>query len=175
MRYALMPRLFVRPTPRLCSIVAGALLLLSLAAAAQPHHSGVKRAERHEFRSEIFRLEDVWRNAVMHRDVQAMDDLLSDDYIAISSTGMIQSKQQTLDSLRSGVVHINTLVPSDRKVRFYGHTAVVTSRAEVKGSVGEGDMSGNFRYTRVYARNEQNVWKIVSFEASRITPNNDGQ
>ena len=170
-----MARSILRPYPRLCSIVAGALLLSSLALASQPHPPGVKRAERHEYRNEIFKLEDDWRNAVMQRNVQAMETLLSDDYIGISSTGMIQSKQQTIENLRSGALHFNTLVVSDRKVRFYGKTAVVTSKAEVKGSAADGDISGNFRYTRVYVSDEHGKWKIVSFEASRITHGTDGQ
>ncbi len=29
-------------------------------------------------------------------------------------------------------------------------------------------MTGNYRYTRVYVRNAQGDWKIVSFEASRV-------
>jgi ketosteroid isomerase-like protein len=54
-------------------------------------------------------------------------------------------------------------------VRFYGTTALVTSRAQAAGSNAEGeDISGSFRYTRVYVRNAQGKWKIVSFEASRI-------
>jgi ketosteroid isomerase-like protein len=30
------------------------------------------------------------------------------------------------------------------------------------------DYTGSYRYTRVYVRNAQGLWKIVSFEASRI-------
>ena len=62
----------------------------------------------------------------------------------------------------------SSLEVSDRKIRLYGTTALVTSRAEVKGTGPEGDMSGAYRYTRVYVRDPHGVWKIVSFEASRI-------
>ena len=57
---------------------------------------------------------------------------------------------------------------SDRKVRFYGRTAVVTSLAEVSATTADGDISGSYRYTRVYARDAAGNWKIVSFEASKI-------
>jgi ketosteroid isomerase-like protein len=53
-------------------------------------------------------------------------------------------------------------------VRFYGTTALVTSRADVSGTNTGGDFSGSFRYTRVYVRNAEGKWKVVSFEASRI-------
>jgi ketosteroid isomerase-like protein len=53
-------------------------------------------------------------------------------------------------------------------VRFYGTTALVTSLAEVQGTTPEGNISGSYRFTHVYARNAQGKWKIVSFEASKI-------
>ena len=94
--------------------------------------------------------------------------LLADDYIAITPNGTLQSKDQTLANLRAGATQIKSIEFSDRKVRFYGQTALVTSRAEVNGTNGEANFSGSYRYTRVYVRNEQGKWKIVSFEASRI-------
>jgi len=44
----------------------------------------------------------------------------------------------------------------------------VTSQAEVSGKSAQGDFSGTYRYTRVYVRNAQGKWKVVSFEASRV-------
>ncbi len=140
--------------------------VLGAAAAPQPH--GMPRAERHESRHEIDQLEQTWRDAVMNRSVSAMENLLADDYIAITPNGTLQSKEQTLANLRAGTLHIKSLDFSDRKVRFYGQTALVTSRAEVTGTNGETTLSGSYRYTRVYIRNSQGKWKIVSFEASRI-------
>jgi len=44
----------------------------------------------------------------------------------------------------------------------------VNSVAFVQGTTTDGDVSGSYRYTRVYVRDAQDKWKIVSFEASRI-------
>ena len=126
------------------------------------------RAQRHESRHEIDQLEQSWRDAIIHRNAAAMDNLLSDDYIAITSNGTLQSKEQTLASMRNGALHFASIEFSDRKVRFYGQTALVTSRAEVNGSAPDGEISGSYRYTRVYVRDSGGGWKIVSFEASRI-------
>jgi len=147
---------------------AALAMTLALSAGASAQNHGMPRAERHESRHEIDQLEESWKDAVMHRNASAMEGLLSDDYIAITPNGTLQSKDQTLANLRSGSVQIKSLEFSDRKVRFYGQTALVTSRAEVAGSNPEGDFSGAYRYTRVYVRNNEGKWKIVSFEASRI-------
>ena len=50
---------------------------------------------------------------------------------------------------------------------------MVTSLAEVQGTNVDGDISGSFRYTRVYVRNVRGDWKIVTFEASKIRDSNE--
>jgi ketosteroid isomerase-like protein len=130
--------------------------------------AGMPRAQRHERRHEIDHLEELWRNAVLKSDTAAMSSLLADDYIAITPAGTLQTKDETLTSLRNGRYHFATLEVIERKVRFYGSTAVVTSTADVQGTTPEGDLSGSYRYTRVYAQDPQGVWKIVSFEANRV-------
>ena len=154
---------------------SGAVLVMVfvLAGSLAQHSSGMPRAQRHESRHEIDQLEQEWRNAIMTRNAFALNELLSDDYIAITANGTLQSKDQTLYSLRAGTVHFNSIEISDRKVRFYGQTALVTSRAELNGSNADGDFSGSYRYTRVYIKDDQGKWKIVSFEASRIRESED--
>lgn len=145
------------------------LAVIVLAFCAVPVCATAQKAQKHEHRHrEIDQLEEAWRNAVLSSNTRAMDTLLADDYTAITSNGTLQTKQDWLASLRSGRVHITALDISDRKVRFYGDTAVVTSLAQVQGTGSAGEVFGSFRYTRVYVRNPQGEWKIVSFEASRI-------
>jgi ketosteroid isomerase-like protein len=142
--------------------------VLMLAVWPSPLHAGLPVTPKHERRHEIDQLEEAWRNAVLNGNTAAMDALLADDYMAITASGTLQTKEQALANLRSGRTHITQLGISDRKVRFYGATAVVTSLANVKGTKVDGDFTGSFRYTRVYVRDARGEWKIVSFEASRI-------
>jgi ketosteroid isomerase-like protein len=141
---------------------------LALATSAYPLQVKLHRSQKHESRDEIFHLENVWRNAILSANTVAMGSLLADDYMGITPFGTLQTKDETLAGLRSGQIHFTALYLSDRKVRFYGATAVVTSLAQVQGKTAEGNVSGNYRYTRVYARDPQGNWKIVSFEASRV-------
>jgi len=150
------------------SCLSALFLFLALGFCVAQAKSGMPRAERHESRHEIDQLEQTWRDAILNRKVDVMQGLLSDDYIAITPNGTLQSKDQTLANLKSGAVHFKSIDFTDRKVRFYGQTALVTSRAEVSGATPEGDLTGSYRYTRVYVRDPHGGWKIVSFEASRI-------
>ena len=170
--YTIMPQVRIPLSVRAGSVAA--LVLVSVLAAGLAQQSaGMPRAQRHESRHEIDQLEQVWRDAIIQRNASALDDLLADDYIAITPNGTLQSKDQTLATLRSGSIHFKSIELSDRKVRFYGQTALVTSRAEVNGTNADEKFSGAYRYTRVYVRDEQGKWKIVSFEASRIRDSDD--
>jgi ketosteroid isomerase-like protein len=156
---------------RIARRVSPGLLLAAMLATALGvsfAQNQIHRAQKHEIRHEIDQLEDQWRTAALKGDIPAMDSLLADDYMAITASGTLQTKDETLANLRNGRVHFTTLEISDRKVRFYRSTALVTSVAEVKATTPDGDISGSYRYTRVYVRDVRGAWKIVSFEASRI-------
>jgi ketosteroid isomerase-like protein len=149
-----------------------AVMVFALGASAVPMMAGMplaqKLAQKHETRHEIDQLEDEWRNAVLTSNISELNSLLADDYMAITPSGTLQTKEESLDYVRSGRVHFTTLDITDRKVRFYGTTAVVTSLAFIQATTADGPLSGSYRYTRVYARDPEGKWKIVSFEASRV-------
>jgi len=73
--------------------------------------------------------------------VRVMDRLLADDYLSISANGTVATKAEELAQSRAGTLRIKSLDLSD--------------------------ISGNYRYTRVYNK-RYGQWKIISFEASRI-------
>jgi ketosteroid isomerase-like protein len=123
--------------------------------------------DSHAIRKSIEALEMKWRDAELSNNVSEMGKLLADDYIGISANGTVETKSETLDARRAGTARIQSLDITDLKVRVYGDTAVVTSKAALVGENGQSDISGNYRYTRVYNR-RLGRWKIVSFEASRI-------
>lgn len=148
--------------------VACAVFLAYGATQAQASHNGMPRAQKHGSRHVIDQLEEQWRNAVLKGNTAALNSLLADDYMAVTSYGTLQTRDEALASIRSGQWHFSSLYLLDRKVRFYGRTALVTSVAEVEGTTPEGDISGSYRYTRVYVQDPRGNWKIVSFEASRI-------
>ncbi len=150
-----------RPTGVPVLLIVAICLVLAHPAFAMPHR------DNHAIHKEIEALEQQWRQAVIQNDVTQMDHLLADDYMGISANGTVETKPQVLALRKAGTVRIKTLELNDLKVRIYGDTAVVTSKADLEGTNGQSDISGNYRYTRVYNK-RYGQWKIVSFEASRI-------
>lgn len=154
-------------TACLCLLLAAGGVCLSAQGAAKHH------VPRHEYKHEVEEAEDQWRSVMIDANGDGLGKLLADDYTGITASGAIQTRDQAISSLRNGALKLTSLSVSDRKVRIYGVTAVVTSQAELTGSRDADSISGKYRYTRVYVRNGQGQWKIVSFEASRVQENGE--
>jgi ketosteroid isomerase-like protein len=123
-----------------------------------------------QYKRQVEKLEDAWRTAELNDDIEAMDKLLSDDYVGITMTGQVVTKTQQLDRMRRRALVLTKINFEDVKVKLIGSTAIVTCLSDVEG-VSEGEpMHGTFRYTRVYSRTPAGLWKITNFEATRVEP-----
>lgn len=133
-----------------------------------PSQSQSLHERKHDAKRQVEALEEQWRQAELSGDVDVMDKLLSDDYIGISMTGQVNTKVQQLDRMKMHKIVLTRIDLGEMQVKLVGSIAIVTSRAEVEGTI-EGDpVKGVFRYTRVYQRLPTGVWKITSFEATRV-------
>ena len=117
-------------------------------------------------------MEEKWKDATVKGDVTAMDHLLAEDFVGISWTGEVNTKDMQLDRLRNRTLVVRKMELSDSKIKIVGPVAIVTSRAEIDATSDGRDATGAYRYTRVYQRTPAGTWKITSFEATRI-PNPD--
>jgi ketosteroid isomerase-like protein len=147
-----------------------ATTLLLTAAMAMPLPAFTQKHPRHETRDEIHDMERQWRQAELTDDATAMDKLLSDDYLGITGNGQVVTKMQQLDHMRSRSLSLTRLDISDVKIKKLGSVAVVTSAAEIEGTVDGQPLHGNFRSTRVYQRLPGGAWKLTNFEATRVRP-----
>jgi ketosteroid isomerase-like protein len=144
------------------------LLLLAASLLAVPLHAAPHRGTRN-LRTEIVAIEQQWRQAALAGDSDAMEHLLSDDYLGILPNGEVVTKPQQLDRMKTHDLVITKLEVSDVKIKLLSrHAAIVTSLARVDGTSGDHPLRGSFRYTRVYQRLPGGSWKITSFEATRV-------
>lgn len=114
---------------------------------------------------EIRDMERQAREASLHRDADFSQRTLADDYVAITPLGQVTTKQDTVSARKSRQLRYETIDVTDMVVRLYGDTAVVTARADVKGTQLGEDFSGPYRYTRVWVR-RGGRWQAVSYQAT---------
>jgi ketosteroid isomerase-like protein len=153
------------------AMLLGAVACRPVAAFAV-HHPHQKRVTKETVEA----LEEQWRQAQLDGDAAAMDRLLSDDFVGITAFGQVTTKEQQLARVRDRTMVLTQLELSDIKVKLIGPiVAVVTSRAELKGTADGLPISGTFRYTRVYQRLTSGAWKITSFESTRVPAEGNGR
>jgi ketosteroid isomerase-like protein len=115
--------------------------------------------------AQIYELERQTRDAAIQRDAAFSQRMLSDDYLGVGPLGQFVTKADTIAARQHSQVKFDSIRISEMKIRVFGDTAVVTARAEVKGSdLGE-DFSGPYLYTRVWSK-VNNEWKTVSYQAT---------
>ena len=156
-----------RPGGRLwLRAMLGAILLpwaFGSSAQAGPRQHHAPKTVRHT----IAALEQRWTSAELSGNANALGSMLAEDYLGIAPDGRLDSKADTLRSVRDGLIRFASIKTTTHKIRVYGSTAVVVSTAEVSGTYNGHPINGRYRYTRVYHLDGAG-WKIVSFEANRV-------
>ncbi|HLA11142.1 MAG TPA: nuclear transport factor 2 family protein [Pyrinomonadaceae bacterium] len=115
-----------------------------------------------EAEREIRKLTRQWDQAMVKRDVQFLDGILSDDYV-IST----MAKAQYLQLIKSSVIKYTSFDREIYSVRLYGSTALVLGRANINGqSSPNGWFSSTFRFMDVWIKGEG--WRSVATNAEEI-------
>ena len=150
--------------PRILAVTLTAAAVL--VASAGP--VGAQAASSAAVEEQIKKIEKDRAAAVTRADVAALDAVTSDDYSLIDRNGRVRDKAQTMSAIKTGDIKITSNEVSDLKVRVYGDTAVVTGRADTKGTIGGKDVSGPMLFTRVYVK-KNGRWQSVAFQQTAIS------
>jgi len=111
---------------------------------------------------QIVEAEEKLRTAMLSSDVAALNELLAPDLIFTNHLGQLLGKKDDLAAYSSGVLKIGGLEPSEQHVRIFDEVAVVSVRMQVSGTYDGAPANGDFRFTRVWARSQQERWQIVA-------------
>jgi ketosteroid isomerase-like protein len=171
MPYAMDHR-FPIPTRVIQALAAGILVCLVVGHASPVHAEKtvkLKKENRRMESREIENLEEAWRQALLRSDTTLLDKLMGDDFLAISANGTLSDKEQYLRRLSSHANQFSRIELMDTKVRVQPTSAVVISQARVTGQLDGRAIDGIYRYTKVYGRIAGGPWRVLNFEATRVS------
>jgi len=105
--------------------------------------------------------------ATLKVDTNALEKLLADDYTGIRGDGLLLTKAQEIERLKSGAINYDKYDVQELKIRIYRHTAVATGMTYFNGITNGKPFGGTTLTTRVWVKQKGN-WKLVSFQATRV-------
>ena len=115
--------------------------------------------------------EQARTRALLRRDIPALDTLLAPDLVYTHTNALRESKQEMLESMRSGRIRYDSLAMMKQEVRWLWSGAVVTGEARVQALLAPAaaPVRLTLRYTSVYrARSSKGAWELVAWQSTRV-------
>ena len=103
--------------------------------------------------------------ALVKEDLAELDRLLADDLTYIHSSGYIETKKQSLETIASKALRYKTIQSSDVQVRIYGDTAVMTGRVAMSVLARGKEVDLKNLFTAVYVR-QGGEWRLTVWQST---------
>ena len=110
-------------------------------------------------------LDEEYQKAVERNDGTTMARILTDDYVLVDGNGKIYSKADLINDTKSGKTHYEHQKDSERTIRIWGDTAVVTAKLWVKGLEDGEQVNYEEWFSDTYVRTPQG-WRYAFGQAS---------
>ena len=107
---------------------------------------------------------------MLKSDIRALDELLAPELIFTNHLGQLRGKKDDLDAYQSGLLKVQELIPSERRIQLHESMAIVSVRMRLSGSYNGSAANGDFRFTRVWVgASGRSRWHIVAAHASLVS------
>ncbi|SRR6266404_950521 len=144
------------------------VLAISVSGAAFAKDKADKKGKGGSVEEQIKALDDQARQAAISGDASFQEKYLADDFVGVNPMGHVASKQEAIAMRKSGDIKYSAIDQKDETVHVYGNTVVVTSTADVKGTVKSNDISGTYQASRVWVK-RNGKWQQVLFQSTKVS------
>lgn len=119
--------------------------------------------------SQIEAAEERLRLAMLASDVEALDVLIAPNLIFTTHLGTVVSKQDDLAIHRSGVLKIQSIAPSERKICVLGQVVYVSVRVRLSGTFNGSAFQDDIRFSRVWQLSPNLGWQVIAGQATVVS------
>ena len=124
--------------------------------------------------AEIKKTVGEYAAGIAKNDSAAFDKATADNFMFVGNDGVVSTKAERLESMKSGATKYESLTYDDLAVRVRptGDGAIVIGKATVKGMNMGKPIDGAMRVTQVWMKTNDG-WKMVTLQATAITAKAD--
>ena len=142
------------------------LLLLALLACSRAPASQAQRLSDSAAGSKIAALENLWSQAIRAKDANALDKILDDTFVTVTSEGKLLTKAEVLAEVK---MPANRFVTTSESmiVRLHGDTAVITGIRKTTGLAGGRPFARQERFVDTWLY-KNGSWVSIASVASPI-------
>jgi len=115
----------------------------------------------------LMQIEQELTDTLIKGDPSASERYMADSFIFTAPDGTVSTKAQGIADMKSGALKIESSKIEDMKVLVYGDTAVVTYKTTDKGTYKGRDLSGQYRWTDVFVK-QNGKWQLISGQGTPI-------
>jgi ketosteroid isomerase-like protein len=124
-------------------------------------------ADRTADEQQIRKIEQDWIDAIVKRDGAFLTKLEADDFTFTDPDGVVRDKAADIKDTTTGDAVFDEIKIDSLKVRFYGDTAIVNGLGTVKAHEKDEDLSGQYSWTDVFAK-QKGQWKAVAAHVTMV-------
>jgi ketosteroid isomerase-like protein len=115
----------------------------------------------------VMQIEQDMTAALLKGDVSVNERYQTDDFIFTAPNATVMNKAQGIADIKSGDLKFESSKIEDMKVLVVGNTAVATYRTTDKGKYKDQDLSGEYRWTDTFVK-QNGRWQLIAGQGTPI-------
>jgi uncharacterized protein (TIGR02246 family) len=136
-------------------------------AAALAFGPGAAAARAGDAEAAVLAAHDKRIAATVAGDLAGLGAMMTDDLTYTHSSGVVESKAEFLDGLKSGRYVYREITPRPRRVRVHGDAAVVSGPCHIVIEPGGKRSELDLYFTELYVK-EAGAWRMALWQSTRL-------
>jgi uncharacterized protein (TIGR02246 family) len=138
----------------------------ALAGEPYAHHAAMDDAGA---RTAVNDLVHRYTDALLKKDMSALDRIWADDLVFINPRGQVRTKAQRMADVGSGATTFTAIDMSDESVKTCGDAALYISRGKLAAQYSGKESSGEYRISIALCRRD-GQWRMHAIQMTPIAP-----
>jgi len=117
--------------------------------------------------SDIYNAEKAWAAAVVARDAAELERIFANELIYAHSTGVVETKQQYIERLKSGAQKYDAITHENTKVVDYGNAAVAHSTVRMSGTSNGRPFNDHVMMLHLWVK-RGGTWQLAAHQTTKL-------